>query len=130
MDRKRSPQPVACDREEHSVVPRIGEQQDHATHCAVAPLERDSPLEGLHVAHVRLSFDPDAYTWAVDAGVPCSMVDPSGRRQLHDRHFLAPLEVRVDASPEPGQERELARIAHRWAGRERPRRQLKADRLE
>jgi hypothetical protein len=112
------------------VVPRIGEQQDHARHCAVALLERDSPLEALDVAHVRLGFDPHAYARPIEGRVPRSMIDQPGRRQLHDRHFLAPVEVRVDASPEPSQQRKLACIAHRRAGRERARRQLKSDRLE
>ena len=112
------------------MVSRIGEEQDHAGHCSVALLERDPPLEGLDVAHVRLGLDPHPHTWPVDASVPRSVVDDPGCRQLNYGHFLTPLQLRVDAFPEPSQQRQLARIPNGRASREGPRRQLKADRLQ
>lgn len=80
-------QGVTSKVEQDPVMPRSGEEKDHARFLPVSLFQRHPPINGLQVAHVRFGIDPHANPRSVNAHIPCSEIHRPWHGQLQHRHL-------------------------------------------
>src|SRR5688500_18445780 len=100
-------------RPKHVTVPSsVRDQQYHPVDTAVALLEEQAPLNGLHVPDMRLGLDPDGHGSCSDR-VPRAPISSD-----REWHFRKQAERAVQQPAEALEEREVGRVPERLTGRE------------
>ncbi|HET9436132.1 MAG TPA: hypothetical protein VFO50_04685 [Candidatus Limnocylindrales bacterium] len=124
-ERQQLAEPVAQRPDRGAVRARVGQEEDQVTVWVIAVLQGQATFERLAVADVCFRLDPSApglRPAPADLGIPRAEIAVRGERNLR-----APAQVRMDAGPEPVEQRQLRPIPDRIPGRVRPQRAIQPD---
>jgi len=121
FERKGGPQRLAMHREDLTVVPGVGNDQDNDIESRVALLERQSAHECLEVIQLQFGLETDTEPVEPRLGVDRPPIADHGNRNLEH-----PRRSRRQASPQPVEEPQVARVSHRLPIQERPPAELEA----